>query len=60
MKLTIFAATAGQVHVVTADLAAPDPAVLESAVDGADTGLSGLGARSNSETRPTSRSCTAA
>jgi hypothetical protein len=38
-----------QVHVVTADLAAPDPAVLKSAVDGADAVLSGLGPRSNSE-----------
>ena len=38
-----------QVRVVTADLAAADPAVLESAVDGADAVLSGLGPRSNSE-----------
>jgi putative NADH-flavin reductase len=38
-----------QVRVVTADLAAPDPAMLESAVDGADAVLSGLGATSNSE-----------
>jgi putative NADH-flavin reductase len=36
-------------RVVTADLAAPDPAVLESAVDGADAALSGLGARSAAE-----------
>lgn len=35
----------GQVRVVTADLAAPDPAVLASAVAGADAVLSGLGAR---------------
>jgi putative NADH-flavin reductase len=35
--------------IVTADLAAPDPAVLESAVAGADAVLSGLGPRSNSE-----------
>jgi len=33
-------------RVVVADLAAPDPAVLESAVRGADAVLSGLGARS--------------
>jgi putative NADH-flavin reductase len=39
----------GQVRVVTADLAAADPAVLESAVDGADAVLSGLGPRSNAE-----------
>lgn len=39
----------GQVRVVTADLAAADPAVLESAVDGADAVVSGLGPRSNSE-----------
>lgn len=39
----------GQVRVVTADLAAPDPAALESAVEGADAVLSGLGATSNSE-----------
>jgi putative NADH-flavin reductase len=38
-----------QVRVVTADLAAPDPASLESAVEGADAVLSGLGATSNSE-----------
>jgi putative NADH-flavin reductase len=37
------------VHVVTADLAAPDPAMLKSAVQGADAVLSGLGATSNSE-----------
>jgi uncharacterized protein YbjT (DUF2867 family) len=37
------------VHVVTADLAAPDPAALESAVQGADAVLSGLGPRSNSD-----------
>ena len=34
---------------VTADLAAPDPAALQSAVAGADAVLSGLGARSKSE-----------
>jgi putative NADH-flavin reductase len=38
------------VRIVTADLAAADPAVLESAVAGADTVLSGLGPRSTSET----------
>ena len=38
------------VRVVTADLAAPDQAALESAVQGADAVLSGLGPRSNSET----------
>jgi putative NADH-flavin reductase len=38
-----------QVRVVTADLAAPDPAMLKSAVEGADAVLSGLGATSNSE-----------
>jgi putative NADH-flavin reductase len=39
------AGQAGQVRIVTADLAAPDPAVLASAVDGADAVLSGLGPR---------------
>jgi putative NADH-flavin reductase len=39
-----------QVRVVAADLAAPDPATLESAVKGADAVLSGLGARSSSDT----------
>ena len=38
-----------QVRVVTADLAAPDPATLRSAVEGADAVLSGLGPRSNAE-----------
>jgi putative NADH-flavin reductase len=37
------------VRIVTADLAAADPAVLESAVDGADAVLSGLGPRSKAE-----------
>jgi putative NADH-flavin reductase len=37
------------VRVVTADLADPDPAVLESALNGADAVLSGLGARSAAE-----------
>src|SRR5215213_5713804 len=39
----------GEVRIVTADLAAADPVVLESAVDGADAVLSGPGPRSNSE-----------
>jgi putative NADH-flavin reductase len=38
-----------EVRVVTANLAAPDPAALESAVKGADAVLSALGARSASE-----------
>jgi putative NADH-flavin reductase len=38
-----------RVRVVTADLAAPDPAAIESAVEGADAVLSGLGPRSSSE-----------
>jgi putative NADH-flavin reductase len=38
-----------EVRVVTTDLAAPDPAALESAVEGADAVLSGLGPRSASE-----------
>jgi len=38
-----------EVRVVVADLAAPDPAALESAVKGADAVLSGLGPRSASE-----------
>src|SRR5437773_3037789 len=37
------------VRVVQADLAAPDPAALESAVRGADAVLSGLGPRSNAD-----------
>jgi putative NADH-flavin reductase len=40
---------AGEVRIVTADLAAPDPAALQSAVEGADAVLSGLGPRSMSE-----------
>jgi putative NADH-flavin reductase len=39
----------GAVHIVTADLADPDPAVLESAVAGSDAVLSGLGPRLNFE-----------
>ena len=38
-----------EVRSVTADLAAPDPSALESAIEGADAILSGLGPRSNSE-----------
>lgn len=37
------------VNVVAADLASPDPAVLESAISGADAVLSGLGARSKAD-----------
>jgi putative NADH-flavin reductase len=37
------------VRVVTADLTAPDPAALESAVQGADAVLSGLGPRSSAD-----------
>ena len=40
----------GQVHVVSANLAAPDPATLTAAVQGADGVLSGLGPRSKAET----------
>jgi putative NADH-flavin reductase len=39
------AGQAGRVRIVTADLTAPDPAVLASAVDGADAVLSALGPR---------------
>jgi putative NADH-flavin reductase len=39
-----------EVRVIAADLAAPDPATLVSAVKGADAVLSGLGARSSSDT----------
>ncbi|MGH3326460.1 MAG: NAD(P)-dependent oxidoreductase [Streptomycetales bacterium] len=45
----------GQARVVTADLAAPDPAALAAAVDGADAVLSGLGPRSNAEAGIASR-----
>jgi uncharacterized protein YbjT (DUF2867 family) len=45
----------GQARIVTADLAAADPAVLESAVAGADAVLSALGPRSSSETGIASR-----
>lgn len=39
-----------ETHVITADLKAPDPAVLEHAVEGADAVLSCLGPRSSSDT----------
>jgi putative NADH-flavin reductase len=45
----------GDVRVVTADLADPDPTALEAAVDGADAVLSGLGPRSNAEAGIASR-----
>ena len=45
----------GEVRVVTADLAAPDPVALASAVEGADAVLSALGPRSNSEAGIASR-----
>src|SRR6266568_1406271 len=38
-----------QVRALTADLAAPDPAALQSAVAGADAVLSGLGPHSNAD-----------
>ena len=38
-----------QVRTITTDLAAPDPAALESAIAGTDAVLSGLGPHSNSE-----------
>src|ERR1700730_9292634 len=43
------------VRTVTADLATPDPAALESAVEGAGAVLSGLGARSASDAGIVSR-----
>jgi putative NADH-flavin reductase len=46
---------AGQVCVVAADLAAPGPAALTSAVQGADGVLSGLGPRSSTDAGITSR-----
>jgi len=45
----------GGARIVRADLAAPDPAVLAGAVEGADAVLSALGPRSNSEAGVTSR-----
>jgi putative NADH-flavin reductase len=45
----------GDVRTVMADLAAPDPAALEFAADGADAVLSGLGPRSNAEAGIVSR-----
>jgi putative NADH-flavin reductase len=47
--------TDASVRVVTADLSAADPANLQSAVDGADAVLSGLGARSAAEAGVASR-----
>ena len=44
-----------KVRIVAADLAGPDPAALESALEGADAVLSGLGPRSLSEAGITSR-----
>jgi putative NADH-flavin reductase len=44
-----------EVRAVTADLAAPDPVALESAVEGAGAVLSGLGARSAAEVGIASR-----
>jgi putative NADH-flavin reductase len=44
-----------EVRIVTADLAAPDPAALASAVEGADAVLSGLGRRSASDAGITSQ-----
>jgi putative NADH-flavin reductase len=48
-KLSAAVAGAGEARVVTADLADPEPAALESAVQGSDAVLSGLGPRSNSD-----------
>src|SRR5207302_3770754 len=48
-KLAAPVPIAGDVRVVSADLATPDPAALESAIQGADAVLSGLGPRSNSD-----------
>jgi uncharacterized protein YbjT (DUF2867 family) len=45
-----------EIPAITADLEAPDPAVLEHAVEGADAVLSGLGPRSSSARRR-SRPC---
>jgi putative NADH-flavin reductase len=45
----------GPARVVRADLTAPDPAALESAVEGADAVLSGLGPRSKADAGITSR-----
>jgi putative NADH-flavin reductase len=44
-----------RVRTVTADLAAPDPAALESAIAGADAVLSGLGPHSNADAGIASR-----
>ena len=45
----------GEVRIVTADLAAPDPAAIERALQGADAVLSGLGARTASDAGIASR-----
>jgi uncharacterized protein YbjT (DUF2867 family) len=45
----------GRTRIVAADLSAPDPAALETAIGGADAVLSGLGPRPLSETGITSR-----
>jgi uncharacterized protein YbjT (DUF2867 family) len=45
----------GRVRAVTADLAAPDPAALAAAVEGADAVLSGLGPRSKADAGIASR-----
>src|SRR5438552_3492818 len=45
----------GAIRIVTADLAGPDPAALESAVAGADAVLSGLGPRSKPDAGIASR-----
>jgi uncharacterized protein YbjT (DUF2867 family) len=41
--------SAGTVRIVTADLAAPDPRVLQTAIDRADAVLSALGPHNNSD-----------
>jgi uncharacterized protein YbjT (DUF2867 family) len=48
-KLSAAVRGGGGVHTVTADLAAPDPPALESALQGADAVVSGLGPRSSSD-----------
>ena len=44
-----------QARVITTDLTAPDPAVLESAIDGTDAVLSGLGPHPHSDAGIASR-----
>jgi putative NADH-flavin reductase len=48
-----------EVHAVTTDLTAPDPAALESAIAGADAVLSGLGPHSNADAGIASRGTSA-